>query len=122
MPGEQGERVFPFLVLCGAAVALSAAIRLACSTGDLWLDEIWTLDLIGKGGPPSQVLSVHHNNNHPLNTWFLYAIGDQGDSFWRYRVHSLVAGVGRPGRSPRQRIRDCSSRHDPPASSARIRC
>lgn len=74
-------------------VALAALLRLAATWNDLWLDEIWTLTLItGLRAPLEIVTALHHDNNHVLNTFFLYLLRPLG-SEWLYRVPALVAGI-----------------------------
>ena len=75
-----------------AVVALAALIRLAATWNDLWLDEIWTFTLIANLDSPLGILTVHHDNNHVLNTLFLYLLRPIGWD-WLYRLPALVAGV-----------------------------
>lgn len=85
-------------VAIGLAVFICAAvIRIAGGWNDLWLDEIWTLDIAGGLSSPLQVFTgVHHDNNHYLNTLWVYAAGDRGNWFG-YRVPSLIAGIATVG-------------------------
>lgn len=53
------------------------ALRVGAARGDLWLDEIWSLELARQAGSLANVLSgLHHDNNHPLNTLWLLLAGE----------------------------------------------
>lgn len=74
-------------------VALAALVRLAATWNDLWFDEIWTLSLIGGLRSPLGILTeLHHDNNHPLNSFLLYLLRPLG-SDWAYRLPAWGAGV-----------------------------
>src|SRR5436309_2671576 len=85
---------FPFIAALTVLVLLAAAVRVAAAGDDFWLDEIWSLRLAqGMRSPLDVFLTLRLDNNHHLNTLFLYLLGDQND--WRvYRLASLAAGVG----------------------------
>jgi hypothetical protein len=52
--------------LCFLLVA-AMAIRICGAWNDLWLDEIWSLTLVGPISSPWQVFTqIHHDNNHYL--------------------------------------------------------
>jgi len=56
--------------------ALGLALRLIGARGDLWLDEIWSLDLVAKIGSIDQIFwRINHDNNHYLNSAYLYLVG-----------------------------------------------
>jgi len=61
---------------------------------DLWLDEIWSIELVRELHSPFGVFSqTHHDNNHYLNSLFIYFLGQHGN--WPgYRVPAVVAGFG----------------------------
>jgi len=74
-------------------VGLAALVRLAATWNDLWLDEIWSLNLLATLHSPLEILtSLHHDNNHVLNSVFLYLLRPLG-SDWLYRLPALVAGT-----------------------------
>ena len=66
-------------VLCGFAMLLvSAALRFFGARGDLWLDEIWTLDIVSNLEHGYRVLwGPYLDNNHFLNTYYIYLVGTQ---------------------------------------------
>lgn len=74
-------------------MALGLGLRLAAARDDFWFDEIWSY-FIAKALPGwlSIVTGVHHDNNHYLNTLFLYLLGEQTNWFL-YRVPAIVAGT-----------------------------
>jgi hypothetical protein len=81
----------------GAVVVASGAVRLACACNDLWLDEIWSLRLVQTLHSPTEILTqLRHDNNHPLNSLWLYLLGP-GRSEWVYRLLSVVTGTATVG-------------------------
>lgn len=84
------------LALAGVVALLAGAALLrwwACQS-ELWLDEVWSLDLVRQLESPLGVLTaLHHDNNHHLNSWYLQAIGEPR-AFWAFRLHSFAAGLG----------------------------
>ncbi len=74
-------------------IALSAAIRLPAIFSDFWLDEIWSLSATREFKSAVEVFTkFNFDNNHHLNSLFLYALGDQ--RYWElYRIPSLLSGV-----------------------------
>ena len=77
-----------------AAIVIAAgAVRLACAGGDLWLDEIRTLKLLEEATRPTEILTkLLHDNNHPLNSWWLFLLG-AGRSAVTYRLLAVIAGT-----------------------------
>ncbi|HXK34183.1 MAG TPA: glycosyltransferase family 39 protein [Dehalococcoidia bacterium] len=69
-------------------------LRLAAASTNLWQDEVWSLWLLGRVTAPADVFTaVHHDNNHPLNSLFLYALGER-QSWLLYRLLALASGAG----------------------------
>jgi hypothetical protein len=61
----------------------------------LWFDEVWSWEFARSAQTPAQLFfgaQHHHDNNHKLNTLYLYFVPD-GEPFWAYRLHSLAAGL-----------------------------
>jgi|GEM_PF-3091674 len=79
-------------VLGALIVALGVTLRVQGAGGDLWQDEIWSLNHAAAMSAWHEVFwNVIHDNNHPLNTLYLYLVGlDQAP--WVYRLASIVAG------------------------------
>lgn len=73
----------------------AAALRAPGMFHDFWFDEAWSHQLVREvvSSPIDILTRLHIDNNHPLNSFFLVALGDQ--SAWAvYRIPSLVFGVG----------------------------
>jgi hypothetical protein len=75
-----------------AALLLGAILRWACLPAEFWLDEIWSYDLSRQAGSLLGVFTVRHDNNHHLNTLWLY-LCPNGASWTLYRLPSFVAGL-----------------------------
>ena len=76
---DPSSRARPRLLAVAAlALVLGAALRVACATGELWFDELWSLE---RAQRLERVLDVllepvfQHDNNHWLNTLWLHWIG-----------------------------------------------
>jgi hypothetical protein len=79
--------------LVAAAVVLGAVLRAIPCWNDFWLDEIWTyFSVRGLTSPLAVFSSIHHSNNHHLNTLIFYWIGD-APHWAAYRIPSLVSGT-----------------------------
>src|SRR5579862_1715810 len=88
--GERG--MLPF-VLLAALVAFAAIVRIIATHNDLWLDELISLQIAKAVKTPWQIFSVvHSDNNHHLNTLYLYLMRAH-DSAPVYRYLSVVWGV-----------------------------
>ena len=78
---------------CAAAVALGGVLRLVSCWNDLWLDEVWSWAAAGRLDSWSGVFTdIHHSNNNHLNTWILYAFGQDAPGF-TYRLPAWLAGT-----------------------------
>lgn len=74
-------------------MGVSGFIRWQGIFNDFWLDEIWSYDMTREIDSPFDVVTrLVHDNNHPLNTLYMYLIGDQTQ--WAYyRIPSYLAGI-----------------------------
>ncbi len=74
-------------------IALSVAIRIPALFSDFWLDELWSLSATqGLTSAVEVFTKLNSDNNHHLNSLFLYALGDQ--RYWElYRIPSILSGV-----------------------------
>lgn len=92
-----GQRLGPrWLTLLPVAgiLAIAVGVRLAASTGDLWLDEIWSLSIASLVSSSLEIFThAKIDNNHFLNTWVLYHLGP-GQPALVYRLPAVAAGVG----------------------------
>lgn len=88
------QRRLAFWLGFAAIAVVAAVIRIYGALNDLWLDEIWSLELLAGVSSPLDVFTrIHHDNNHYLNTLSMLFFGPQGN-WLGYRVPSLIAGVG----------------------------
>lgn len=74
-------------------VTAGAVIRCLAVIDDFWLDEIWSLTMAMNASSVWEILQTAHDNNHHLNTLFLYLLGPR-DGWIPYRWLSLVCGMG----------------------------
>jgi hypothetical protein len=87
-------RRFIYAAACIVIVTLAVSLRARSALNDLWMDEIWSLELVRELHSPIEVFTkTHHDNNHYLNSLFIYFFGQRGN--WPgYRVPAVVAGFG----------------------------
>ncbi|MBI5494447.1 MAG: hypothetical protein HY904_05425 [Deltaproteobacteria bacterium] len=78
-------------------VGLAALPRLAGLFTDFTTDEVWSLLLaLHARSAGALVWGTFHDNNHPLNSLFLRALGEQ--RYWFvYRLPAFVLGLGAVG-------------------------
>jgi len=78
--------------------SVAIALRIVFSRTEIGFDEIFSYNLV----TPTDISAVsfstiftgiHSDNNHHLNSLYLYWLGDNS-SFLIFRLHSLVAGAG----------------------------
>src|SRR5262245_14982594 len=75
------------------AYLLSWTLIIVAATGDLWLDEIWSIRVAQAARIPTEILTrFHHDNNHVLNTLFLWFVGVQSTLFI-YRLLAVASGM-----------------------------
>ncbi|HSP13232.1 MAG TPA: hypothetical protein VLV78_00610 [Thermoanaerobaculia bacterium] len=81
------------LAVSAAAVFLCSALICLAARGDLWLDEIWSVSFARGASTPIDLLEIHHDNNHLLNTAWLYLMRWQQASII-YRALAILSGIG----------------------------
>ena len=96
-PSDQSHhRLSPAIAMCGLLI-VSAGLRLLAARGDLWLDELWSLSFARQMTSPLDVwTAIHHDNNHPLNTLYLFVVvhlAGAHASPMLFRLLSLVSGA-----------------------------
>ncbi len=80
-------------IISAVGILLSSLLIVFAARGDLWLDEIWSLSFAEAAKTPWEILSLFkHDNNHILNTLFLYLIGQQQNLFL-YRAFAILSGI-----------------------------
>ena len=81
----------------GVIVAVFGAVRFACLFNDLWLDEIWSVRLVGQLHSATEILTrLWSDNNHPLNSLWIYLL-QPAKADWTYRLLSWFTGTGAVG-------------------------
>lgn len=92
-PGTALHQPRVFWIVLGAVTAVFGAVRFGCLFNDLWLDEIWSLRLLEQIRSPMGILTqLLHDNNHPLNSLFLYWLMP-AKADWTYRLLSWFTGT-----------------------------
>ncbi len=82
------------LFVTGAVLTvLGLALRLRGASGDLWLDEVWSLSLVRPLHSPWEVFwAIPHANNHYLNSLWMYWMGQDAPSL-TYRLPAVMLGT-----------------------------
>ncbi len=84
------------IILVCVIVAAAGLLRLKAAEGDLWLDEIWSLDNLAVAMTRLSLIDrlplLFHDNTHPLNTLYLAMVGPQAGAF-AYRALAIGAGT-----------------------------
>ena len=75
------------------AALLATALRGVVIDNDLWLDEVWSVQQAASIQSPADIfVSLHHDNNHHLNTLWLWFCGATAGPV-QQRLLSFVTGV-----------------------------
>jgi hypothetical protein len=91
--GIRRERRSPWL-LPVLLVACAALLRFPGLWTDLWIDEIWSIHNVAAARSwLDLVLGTRIDNNHHLNSLYLYALGEQSSPAI-YRLLAFVSGIG----------------------------
>jgi hypothetical protein len=88
--GAAGQR-FEILFWWTAALLsiFNLSLRAWAARGPLWLDELWSVDLVRSFGWRS--VAVVFDNNHPLNTAWINLMGPDAHP-WLLRLPGILAG------------------------------
>lgn len=76
-----------------ALVGVAGLLRWLAGRDDLWLDEIWSWWLVQTRVQSALdvLLTLRHESNHFLNTWWILLLGPDVDGIW-YRLPAIVLG------------------------------
>lgn len=74
-----------------ALILVFALVRLAACFGDLWLDEVWAIDLVAGADSLAGVLAIRLEN-HLLHSAYVYLVGGAGPE-WLYRLPAWLGGL-----------------------------
>lgn len=94
-PGANG-RANLALVL---SIAVFGLLRLAASLDDFYIDEIWSFFFARQMQSFSDVFRLNHDNNHIINTLYLYLLGGEPytisgrPTFLPHRLLSIITGT-----------------------------
>lgn len=81
-------------VLILLSILAGILLRIRGVYTEFWLDEIWSLDLLKDIHSPVEIFSsIYSDNNHLLNSLWLYACGGADAAWPLLRALSLVTGV-----------------------------
>jgi hypothetical protein len=84
-----------WLALTALLVAAGLALRLAAAAGDLWLDEIWSFELLQRAASPWGVFwRINHDNNHHLNSLWMLLTGADAGSIVVRGLSVVLGGLG----------------------------
>lgn len=90
MPKSFKRSFLPFAV--APLVFFGLLVRFAGAGGELWLDEIFSLRLAESFASPAAIFRNFSDNNHYLNSLYLFAIGSGAEPLV-YRALSLVFSI-----------------------------
>jgi len=92
------SRIATFLWLAGL-LGIATGLRVWCSRGELWLDEVWTWDISKKlTWPGGLFYQLQEENNHYLNTLVIWLFRDSSKSAgFPYRLPAIVCGIATVG-------------------------
>ena len=77
-----------------AALGVAAILRIRAAHNSLWLDEIWSIELVHSVKSPLEIFSrIHSDSNHYLNSLWLRLVGIRSNGMV-YRALSIAAGIG----------------------------
>ncbi|MEN6450401.1 MAG: hypothetical protein ABFC96_07920, partial [Thermoguttaceae bacterium] len=95
VPPASAVRRQPWSIAAAVVLLLAGAIRFGGAVNDLWLDEIWSLQLLADHAtsPLDVFTKIHHDNNHYLNSLWLQLTGPAASPVL-CRLLSLAAGIG----------------------------
>jgi hypothetical protein len=97
-------------VVMATVIAAGILLRAPGLFTDFWLDEIWSLSMAQAARTPLEIFtSLRHDNNHHLNTLWIWLAGAQAD--WVvYRLFPFASGIAvmlllpMLGRDERERV------------------
>lgn len=85
------------IIVLVAIFVIGIGLRVGSLSGDLWVDEIWSLNQIAvaraSGAGRDWIALYFHDNTHAVNTAFLTVLGPDAP-MWTYRLLSMICGVG----------------------------
>ena len=93
-PGADRRRERAVVATVGAIAVAGLALRLWCSAGPLWVDEVWSLRNLRPITHFWDILwGISHDNNHFANSLWLFFALPLGDNSTWLRLPSILAGA-----------------------------
>lgn len=81
------------IVAAAGVIAACTILYVLCASGELWLDEVLSLQWAKNAASVPEIVTLYrHDNNHPLNTLWIYLVGE-GRTELTYRALSVVSGA-----------------------------
>ncbi len=75
------RNAWPFVLAAAGILLVSAVLRFLGAQGDLWLDEIWTLNITSEMDHAYLIFwGPYLDNNHFLNTFYVYLVGTESSA------------------------------------------
>ena len=75
------RNAWPFVLGAAGILLVSAVLRFLGAQGDLWLDEIWTLNITSEMDHAYLIFwGPYLDNNHFLNTFYVYLVGTESSA------------------------------------------
>jgi len=97
------SRQLPAVILT-LILIFGAGLRIWATGGDLWIDEVWSLDQLAvaqaSDNPQDWIALFFHANTHAINTVYIAlvdALAGPNPSPFAYRLLSLVTGIATVG-------------------------
>lgn len=73
---ELTKKIDAKILFMAAAALIGCGLRVLAVRGELWLDEAWSVLLVQDAGSPLALATeVRHDNNHLLNSLWLWVVG-----------------------------------------------
>ena len=94
---EPTPKIDAKILLMALAALIGCILRVLAVHGELWLDEAWSVLLVQDvGSPLALATEVRHDNNHLLNSLWLWLVGPRAIPEWqRFRPDLIHRRVGR---------------------------
>ncbi len=89
---KKASKVWKFIYYC--VFLVSVMLIILSGRGELWFDEVVSVNLVQSLDSPIEIFTkLQHDNNHILNSFYLYFIGRPNQEIL-YRLLSIVFGIG----------------------------
>ncbi len=83
--------VLRYLIVLVVLIGVVARLVVS-SASDMWFDEVLTVSLVSPLSSWWEVFRINHDNNHLLNSLYLYLLGENSP-VWQLRLPSTIFGL-----------------------------